>query len=327
MIDREMDSRPISAVAHGRKAAAAQEQHSPRTRATMAAKKEVEANPFKKLIDISDLIEFEANPLDVEKEVQNIMLRHNSDLKGWYRTYARKVEATKSEESFSMTLRQVWRFLRDCGVPSHDATLATFNRVYNSGKKNHFTLLGTHEVAKFNLMYGLHAEDGSAHFARLLTPGNNVACAQPKASGSDSDFEEEDEGSDDQQQDIAAKLGIEPENVHGPARIVLQRQFFEAIVRAAYVKYANNSELPTLADKLDHLFKHKLVPNACKTKAKTPEEEVSQPATLTPCCRNNSRSPRRPSTSTPSSPPCSTTSAAATAKTPCRATRPSLLAT
>jgi uncharacterized protein (DUF927 family) len=60
------------------------------------------------------LIEFENNPVAVEKEVQNIMLRYNSELKNWYKTYAKKIEATKSEESFSMTLRQVWRFLRDC---------------------------------------------------------------------------------------------------------------------------------------------------------------------------------------------------------------------
>jgi len=77
----------------------------PRTKASQAAKKEVEQNPFKKLIDISDLIEFEQNPVAVEKEVQNIMLRYNSELKSWYRNYAKKVEATKSEESFSMTLR------------------------------------------------------------------------------------------------------------------------------------------------------------------------------------------------------------------------------
>jgi hypothetical protein len=51
------------------------------------------------------LIEFEQNPAAVEKEVQNIMLRYNSELKSWYRNYAKKVEATKSEESFSMTLR------------------------------------------------------------------------------------------------------------------------------------------------------------------------------------------------------------------------------
>jgi len=68
-------------------------------------------------------------------------------------------------------------------------------------------------------------------------------------------------------------LGIEPEDVHGPTKVVLQRQFFEAIVRAAYVKYKNSSELPTLADKLDHMFKHKLVPNATKTKIKSSDEE------------------------------------------------------
>ena len=63
------------------------------------------------------------------------------------------------------------------------------------------------------------------------------------------------------------------EDVHGPTKVVLQRQFFEAIVRAAFVKYRNCGDLPSLSDKLDHMFKTKLVPNAMKTKAKTSEEE------------------------------------------------------
>lgn len=69
------------------------------------------------------------------------MLRNNSDLKSWYKLYARKVEAQKSEESFSMTLRQVWRFLRDCQVIGADCTIAQFNRVYMQGKKNHFSIV------------------------------------------------------------------------------------------------------------------------------------------------------------------------------------------
>lgn len=68
------------------------------------------------------------------------MLRANSDLKNWYKIYAKKVEAQKSEESFSMTLRQVWRFLRDCQIIGPDCTLAQFDRVYCAGKKNHFAL-------------------------------------------------------------------------------------------------------------------------------------------------------------------------------------------
>jgi len=97
---------------------------SPKTRASNQAKKEVEQNPFRKLIDITDLIDFEQNPAEVEKECQNILLRHNTDLKNWYKLYAKKIEATKSEESFSMTLRQVWRLLRDTHVIAADCSLA-----------------------------------------------------------------------------------------------------------------------------------------------------------------------------------------------------------
>ena len=68
------------------------------------------------------------------------MLRNNSDLKSWYKLYARKVEASKSEESFSMTLRQVWRFLRDCQITGPDCTLAAFDRLYSQGRKNHYSL-------------------------------------------------------------------------------------------------------------------------------------------------------------------------------------------
>lgn len=187
---------------------------SPRSRASAAAKKEVEANPFKKLIDISDLIEFEANPSEVEKEVQNIMLRYNSEFKSWYRLYSRKIEATKSEESFAMTLRQVWRFLRDCQFVNHDSTLATFDRIFNHGKKNHFTLLGTGEVAKFNLMYGIHGDDGPTHINELLQSANKE----------DDFIEEEERDSKDESTedcDLATRLGIEPENVHGATRVVL----------------------------------------------------------------------------------------------------------
>lgn len=240
------------------------DQHSPKTRASLAAKKEVEANPFKRLLDISDLIEFEQSPADAEKEVQNIMLRYNSELKNWYNKYARKVEATKSEESFAMTLRQVWRFLRDCQVPAYDASLAQFNRIYNQGKKNHFTLLGPNDVGKFNLMYGLNGQSsGNDHIREIMENIDN-----------DNDFCVEDESQtrkDDES--LIKQLEIEMEDVHGPTKVVLQRQFFEAIVRAAFVKYRNCGDLPSLADKLDHMFKANLVPNAIKTKAKSSEEE------------------------------------------------------
>lgn len=226
-------------------------------RVSAAAKKEVEANPFKKLIDISDLIEFESNPLDVEKECQNILLRHNSDLKTWYNYYSRKVESVKTEESFSMTLRQVWRFLRDCQVIDQDATLAQFDRIYMQGAKNHYTLLGTSEMHKFDFMYGAKPTKTAA--------GGGVATSQL---GGDSDFSEEEE-------DGEIDLGddIKPEDVHDATKVILQRQFFESLIRAAAVKYANNAEMASLSDKVEALFNFKLLPLATKNKAKSSEDD------------------------------------------------------
>jgi len=62
----------------------------------------------------------------------------------------------------------------------------------------------------------------------------------------------------------------------------LQRQFFEAVARAAAVKYASGSEgvptsggeaAPSLAHKLSHLFKANLTPLAVKNKSKSGEDE------------------------------------------------------
>lgn len=91
-----------------------------------------------------------------------------------------------------------------------------------------------------------------------------------KKDGSSSEEEEEENAVE-----LHKKLGIAPDDVHDEMKIVLQRQFFEAIVRAASVKYANNTELTTLSEKLETLFKKHLLPYAGKNKAKNAEDEVS----------------------------------------------------
>lgn len=91
--------------------------------------------------------------------------------------------------------------------------------------------------------------------------------------GSDFSDLDEDEEEDAESLKKMFKAVVEAEDLHQASKVVLQRQFFEAIVRAASVKYANKAELPTLAEKLDSLFKTKLSPNATKNKAKSLEEE------------------------------------------------------
>jgi len=164
----------------------------------------------------------------------------------------------KSEESFALNLRQVWRLLRDSLVIGPDCSLAQFNRIYSQGRKNHFTLLGSSEVNKFDFIYS--------------SKDNKETVKNGKDRGDESSSEEEEE-EEENLEVLHKRLGIEPDDIHAANKIILQRQFFEAIVRAASVKYANSSELTSLSHKLDFLFNKHLSPMVGKNKAKSPEEE------------------------------------------------------
>lgn len=271
-------------------------------------KKEVEGNPFKTLIDITDLVELEVNSAEVEKEVQNILLRYNSDIKKWYKFYSKKVEAVKSEESFALTLRQIWRFFRDTQIVSSDSTLATINRVFNQGRKNHFTILGEKDKHKFHLVASKVGEwrpttekTEEKHSAPMLESNSR---AEPKEESKNIHHEDEEikdpaqigenvgdsfiiEKTDnvkiesskldmldsDSEEDIEEFAELDADNLHDSTKAILQRQFFEAIVRACHVSYANTPSLKNLAEKLDDMMKNHCAPFATKNKAKTPEEE------------------------------------------------------
>lgn len=154
----------------------------------------------------------------------------------------------------------MWRLLRDSYVIGPDCSLAQFNRIYSQGRKNHFTLLGSSEVNKFDFIYG--SKD-----SKQVTPG--VKDRGDESSSDDSEEEEEN------LEELHKRLGIEPDDIHSASKVILQRQFFEAIVRAASVKYANSGELSSLSAKLEFLFTKHLSPMVGKNKAKSPEEEVS----------------------------------------------------
>ncbi len=63
--------------------------------------------------------------------------------------------------------------------------------------------MGTSDVRKFDLMYGLHSKDGNKHFEKLISQYD-----------ANSDFEEENEVDNKDEPNLAQKLGIEPEDVH-----------------------------------------------------------------------------------------------------------------
>lgn len=98
--------------------------------------------------------------------------------------------------------------MRDCEVVSADCSLAQFDRVYNQGRKNHFTLLGASEVNKFDFIYG--------------SKGNQTQIKGVKERNDDSSSSDEDEEEQDMEE-LHKRLGIEPDDIHQSTKVVLQR--------------------------------------------------------------------------------------------------------
>jgi hypothetical protein len=72
--------------------------------------KEGELNQFKTSIDITDLIECEPDIERCLKEVENILLRHLSDMKDWYNKYLMRGKDGKDEFNMTMTNASMLHF-------------------------------------------------------------------------------------------------------------------------------------------------------------------------------------------------------------------------
>jgi hypothetical protein len=199
-------------------------------------------------------MEMERKPVDTLKEIQNILLRNNSEMKSWYKVYSRKVEVHKCDESFAMTLKQFWRFMRDTHLVTPNSTISHFNRLYNQGAKNHFVLLGIDDKLKFDSIFQSASQNQQTSKRDQLNKSADIS-------------EDEDESEAIQDQEYIPQ-GIE--DIHDPFKIVLQRQFFEAIVRATASKFSSCGQgLTDLSSQLEFTFKNNLVPLAVKNKSKS----------------------------------------------------------
>jgi len=97
---------------------------------------------------------------------------------------------------------------------SANSTIAQFNRVYNQGVKNHFTLLGSKDQAKFDKIYGVDGAAGEK------AGGADAAAAKegpPATVNNISDDEEEDEVVEN----VNEEKDLDLEDTHEALKIVL----------------------------------------------------------------------------------------------------------
>eukprot|EP00742_Colponemidia_sp_Colp-10_P002729 GILJ01002919.1.p1 GENE.GILJ01002919.1~~GILJ01002919.1.p1 ORF type:complete len:820 (+),score=104.32 GILJ01002919.1:264-2462(+) len=88
-------------------------------------------------LDITDLLELEKDPSQCVKDMQNVLLRYNSDIRVWYKYYS---NASSNESAFSMKMKDLWRFVRDCRVLTPNVSLAAIDRMFVRGKRNLYSM-------------------------------------------------------------------------------------------------------------------------------------------------------------------------------------------
>ena len=76
----------------------------------------------------------------IQRDVQNMLLRHNSSLKAWYKLYSNKFTNTLGEDAFAMDLTIYWKFIQDAKILNSNTTLASINRLFGQGVKNKFDI-------------------------------------------------------------------------------------------------------------------------------------------------------------------------------------------
>ena len=95
------------------------------------------------MVDFSDILSSveDADQQDnILREVQNMLLRHNSSLKQWYKLYSQKFENGIGEDAFSMDLQTYWRFVQESKILDASTTLASIDRIFFQGPKNSFQM-------------------------------------------------------------------------------------------------------------------------------------------------------------------------------------------
>jgi hypothetical protein len=184
--------------------------------------------------------------------------------------------------SFSMEMKDLWKFLRDSMVISSEFSLAQFNRLFYKGKNNCFEMFSVPEDIEqkyiYEYLYGLikkSKEEFQYRFRDKYISTNlildlNLKENQSQGNNSVSKDNESNFNSikEDNKVNKSKTIGISRfENtsssnkniqydyqfdIHNKKQTILLRHFFEAIVRAAYLRFFSNTQ--SLGTKLSLLI-------------------------------------------------------------------------
>ena len=262
-----------------------------------------EPNTFLTLININDLLEQSNEDEKSINEIYNILLRHLSELKSWYKIYTNRdlIEKNSLNESrgddsksirntvgnklsinkessntkeiiiteglninndigYCMEMRDFWWFLRDCGILSPELSLSDFDRLFFKGERNFVDYYIIQEDIDDNMTYD--------HLNSMISANKNNFIEKNKY------YESKDKVTHTLPILTYTKGKIEFD-IHSKRTIILARQFYECIVRLAFLKFNNQDE--SISKKLKNLIENyiKLNPKFKQKKLATTNQNAS----------------------------------------------------
>jgi hypothetical protein len=295
--------------------------------------KEPELNQYKTTLDLTDLIECDPDLENSMKEVENILLRHLTEMKSWYKIYTSKEKDNKEDGNyfsvnasiqqiqeinkttnnfnefelvhkqstnnlmvmntsieglinndfgFCMELKDLWKFIRDSFILSSDFSLASFNRIFFKGPKNYIEMFMCPEELDNKLFYeyiymmiNKSKEDFLIKFKYYFEKTKKAETGELTTDNNSKDIREtikEKELKNQKPSDIEVIFDL-----HSKHQVILLRQFYEAIVRMAYLRYFSINQ--PLHIKLNSLIENFIKQNM--TLKKTAPIRKSNNATIT----------------------------------------------
>ncbi len=111
---------------------------------------DAENNPYDSMIDVQDIFCDEKDCIQIHKDIKNLLLRYNSDLRSWYRFYNSK-QHDDIEETFALTNKFFWKMLRDTRILNPKSSLASVNRLILAGSKNNFSITTSRDPIRTKL--------------------------------------------------------------------------------------------------------------------------------------------------------------------------------
>ncbi|KAL4483811.1 hypothetical protein ABPG72_006186 [Tetrahymena utriculariae] len=197
--------------------------------------KQLQENPYNTLLDYSDLdINFQ-DAQAAHKNLNTVLLRHNSNFIQWYKECSQRYESTLGEKSFTMDMQQIWKFLKEIKIFGGCVTQSSINRLFHRGRKNYYSIqanenellteleaikaLGRYitedERKDLKLVEFLQAYKKRIKYEKLLT--GNIYEQDPN-------------------QETEEIYYTKVINIHGMSQPILYRHFVDILVRVAFLR-------------------------------------------------------------------------------------------